>query len=154
MALTVTFSAGYHTAAADKAAGGTSLCQPKYVVFVDSAATPVRICADTTAITHPSGAPTTAVIVATGTAPAGVTTPIGATAGAGGIAANTVAIVIGDVGTYHIDSLADAIALCSGAVATFLNYIYCTVTGTGAGGDVIAVTAGDMVRVNPITLTY
>ena len=154
MALTVTFSAGYHAAAADKAAGGTSLLRPRYVVFIDSAATPVRFCADTTAITHPSGAPTTAVVTATGTAPAGVTTPIGATAGAGGIAANTVVVVIGDVGTYHIDSLPDAQALCSGAVATFLNYIYCVVTGTGAGLDVLAVVAGDAVRVNPITLTY
>jgi len=154
MALTVTRSTAAKTAAADRETGGTSLLQAKYVVFCDSAAAAVRICADTTSVTHPADAPTTEVITATGTAPAGVTTPIGNTAGEeDGIVAATVAIVIGDVGAYHIDSLADAQALCSGAVATFLNYVLYTVTGTGAGSDVIAVVAGDTFRLNPLTIT-
>ena len=42
MALSVTIKDEAKYAAADRMAGGTSLLQAKYAVFVDSAATPVR----------------------------------------------------------------------------------------------------------------
>lgn len=151
MALTVTISDAAKAAAADRMAGGTSLLQAKYVVFVDSAATPVRFRAGSNAVAKVAGV-ASVTATATGTCPAGVTTPIGA--GTIGAYANVLAFVIGDVGAYHIDSAADADALCSGVSTTFLNYVIARVTGTGAGADVIAVTAGDSVQANPITLTF
>jgi hypothetical protein len=97
----------------------------------------------------------TVTVTSTGTCPAGVTTPIGGLALlTDGIPQYCLCAIIGDVGTYHIDSLADAQALCAGAVATWLNYVLCWVTGTGAGADVLAVVAGDVIRTNPVSLTF
>jgi hypothetical protein len=153
MALTASLSAAAKAALAARAVDPSSaLFQVKYILFVDSAATPVRFVANATT---PTAAANVATVVATGTCPVGVTTPIGATTGVGDTStANTVALLIGDVGAYSIASKADADTLAAGAWATLANYVIATVTGTGADGDVIAVTAADDVKCTGLTITW
>lgn len=154
MALTATLSTAAKAALANRAAGGSSLFQPKYVVFVDGAATPLRFRADTTAVT---AAANVATSVGSGTCPAGVTTPLGYAGGGAppvdGSTQNAIVYLIGDVGTYHIDSAEDATTLAAGAWATFANYIIATVV-TGAVGDRLTVTPGDGVKCTALTLTF
>jgi hypothetical protein len=89
-------------------------------------------------------------IVANGTCPAGVTTPIGGTTGAGDSSvANTMALVIGDVGTYSIGSEDEATTIVAAGFATLSNYIIATIVGTG--GDQKAVTAGQVVSLGAPT---
>ena len=151
MALTTTLSTAAKAALASRAAGGSSLFQPKYLVFVDAAATPVRFLGDSTAVTAAANVVTA---IANGTCPAGVTTPLGGqVTPVDGSTAYAIAYLIGDVGASHIDSLADAISLCSGAWVAFANYIIAT-TVTGVVGDRLTVTAGDGVRCTGLTITF
>ena len=153
MALTATLSAAAKAALAARAVDPSSaLFQVKYIVFVDSAATPKRFVANATTLTALTNVTT---VVATGTCPTGVTTPIGATTGAGDTStANVVVLLIGDVGAYSIASITDAIALAAGAWATLVNYVIATVTGTGTGGDVIAVSPVDDVKCTGLSITW
>ena len=157
MGLTLTVSDIAKQAAANRMAGGTSLLQAKYVLFVDGVllGVPVRFCADATTVTPDvTASPPEVNLVATGTCPAGVTTPIGgATTPTDGSTQYTLALIIGDVGTYSIASITDAIALAAGTWVALENYLIATVTGTGAGGDVIAVVAGDSVKCTEAQIT-
>lgn len=152
MALTFTLSTAAKTALAARLADPSSaLFQPKYIVFVDAAATPVRFVADVTTITAAANVDT---IIATGTCPAGVTTPLGGQAApADASTAYAIAYLIGDVGTYSIASQDDAETLAAGAYATFANYVIGTIV-TGAAGDRLAVTAADAVKVTSATVTF
>jgi hypothetical protein len=151
VAITVTISAAAKAAAAARLVDPSSaFLQAKYVVFVDAAATPVRFVAGTNT---PTAAANVFTMVATGTCPVGVTTPIGGTTGAGdGSTANALAYVIGDVGTYSIASLTDAQALAAGPWATFANYIIATVVA-GVVGDQLSVTTADDVKAKSVTIT-
>jgi len=142
MAIVVTMKAEALQALVDKSVGGTALFQPKFVAFYDSTAiTPIRFMAPANAISSLAAAKTIRAI-ATGTCPAAVETPI------------VGAYIVGDVGTYHLDSLADAQALCndgvfSGTLAAFLHYVIATITGLN-----ITVTALDDVKCNPCDIVF
>jgi len=152
MALTFTLSTAARTALAARTVDpSSSLFQPKYLVFVDAAGTPIRFVADVTALT---AAVNVATLTATGTCPVGVTTPLGGQlAPADASTSYAIAYLIGDVGAYSISSRADAVTLAAGAWATFANYVLGTIV-TGVVGDRIAVTAGDAIRCTGATVTY
>lgn len=151
MALTVTLSTAAKTALAARAVNpSAAFFQPKYLVFVDAAATPIRFAAG---VTTPTAAVNVTTIVATGTCPVGVTSPLGGQAApADGSTAYAIAYLIGDVGAYSIASLTDAQALAAGVWATFVNYVIATVV-TGVVGDRLVVTAGDDVKCGSPGLT-
>jgi hypothetical protein len=128
MAVTTTISTAAKQAHANRLVGGSDLLQAKYCVMYDSAALAVRtLASNTTALT-------TVVASGTATAPAGVTTPI-----VGGY-------IIGDVGANHLDSEADALALCTPGTSGILAYVLATIVLTA--GDVIAVTAADDIKIS------
>jgi len=153
MALTATLSTAAKAALAARAVDpSAALFQVKFILFVDSAATPKRFVAN---VTTPTAATNVTTVVATGTCPAGVTTPIGATTGAGDAStANVLALLIGDVGAYSIASKADADVLAAGPWATLANYVIATIVGTGTGADVLAVTALDDVKLTSLAISW
>jgi hypothetical protein len=134
MAVTTTISTAAKQAHANRLVGGSDLLQAKYCVMYDSAALAVRTLASNTTAIVPPLALTTVVASGTATAPAGVTTPI-----VGGY-------IIGDVGANHIDSEADALALCTPGTSGILAYVLATIVLTA--GDVIAVTAADDIKIS------
>jgi hypothetical protein len=154
MAISVTFSDAAKEALANRAAGGTDKFEMKYVVFVDAAASPARFVADATSISVNSTNANKNDVVANGTCPTGVTTPIGGQATpSDGSTAYTMALIIGDVGEYTVASKDDADDLVDAGWDTLEDYVIATIVA-GVVGDRITVTAGQPVKLTNCQITW
>jgi hypothetical protein len=113
-------------ALADKLNGGKSRWQPRFLVYEDSAGTPVLTpLTDTVCVLDSVNFEIE--MAGTCVAPAGVTTPF------------KKLYVVGDVGTYELMSPAVLIELCAAGIADLTPYIIAYDTLS------VAVTAGDKV---------